>query len=199
MSHLYVLCVFSNNGGEAMARIPYKKSPGVIAGAALVAMLVYYGVSPDKAQDTAQQTITTVEQYEGYVPEAYRDPVGIWTRCYGDTTNVTPGAKYSAEECAKSLNDHLVDTSRPVMRCIPALALQNPSVIVAMLDMAYNIGPTAFCRSSVARYANEGNWTAACKRIAQIYTTAQGVKLKGLVIRRNQESEMCLDGLKEGR
>ena len=182
-----------------MARIPYKKSPGVIAGAALIAMLAFYGVSPDKAQDTAQQAITTVEQYEGYVPEAYQDPVGIWTRCYGDTANVVPGAKYSAEECAKSLNDHLIETSSPLMRCVPELAHQNPRVIVAMLDMAYNIGPTAFCRSSVARYANAGEWTAACKRISEIYTTAQGANLKGLVVRRTAESQMCLEGLREGR
>lgn len=182
-----------------MARIPYKKSPGVIAAAALVAMLVHYGVSPDNAQDTAQQAITTVEQFEGYVPEAYQDPVGIWTRCYGDTTNVTPGAKYSAEECARSLNDHLVETSAPVMRCVPDLARQHPKVVVAMLDMAYNIGPTAFCRSSVARYANAGEWAAACKRISEIYKTAQGVPLRGLVVRRTAESEMCLEGLKEGR
>ena len=182
-----------------MARIPYKKSPGVIAGAALIAMLTFYGVSHDTAQDTAQQTITTVEQYEGYVPEAYQDPVGIWTRCYGDTTHVTPGAKYSAEECARSLNDHLVETSSPVMRCVPELAHQNPKVIVAMLDMAYNIGPTAFCRSSVARFANAGEWTAACRRISEIYKTAQGVPLRGLEVRRSAESEMCLEGLKEGR
>ena len=179
--------------------INYRKSPGVIAAAALVAMLAHYGVSPDTAQQTAQQTITTVEQFEGYVPEAYQDPVGIWTRCYGDTTHVTPGAKYSAEECAKSLNDHLIETSSPVMHCVPDLAKQHPKVIVAMLDMAYNIGPNAFCRSSVARYANAGEWNAACSRISEIYTTAQGVKLKGLVVRRTAESEMCLDGLKEGR
>ena len=182
-----------------MPRIPYRKSPGVIASFTLVAMLICYGVSSDTAQETAQQTVSTVEQFEGYVPEAYQDPVGIWTRCYGDTTNVTPGAKYSAEECARSLNDHLVETSTPVMRCVPDLAKQHPKVIVAMLDMAYNIGPTAFCKSSVARYANAGEWTAACKRISEIYTTAQGVKLKGLVVRRTAESEMCLQGLKEAR
>lgn len=180
-----------------MARIPYKKSPGVIAAAALVAMLVHFGTPPETAQDTAQQAITTVEQYEGYVPEAYRDPVGIWTKCYGDTTNVTPGAKYSADECAKSLNDHIVETSTPVMRCVPNLAHQNPKIIVAMLDMAYNIGPTAFCRSSVARYANAGEWAAACKRMAEIYKTAKGEPLPGLEVRRNQESEMCLQGLAE--
>ena len=182
-----------------MAKIPYKKSPGVIAGAALITMFAFYGVSPDKVQETAQQTITTVEQFEGYVPEAYQDPVGIWTRCYGDTTNVTPGATYSAEECARSLNDHLVETSRPIMRCVPSLAQQHPKVIVAVLDMAYNIGPTAFCKSSVARYANAGDWAAACRRISEIYTTAKGVSLRGLVVRRNAESQMCLEGLKEGR
>lgn len=182
-----------------MARIPYKKSPGVIAGAALIALLTFYGVSPDTAQYTAQQTITTVEQFEGYVPEAYQDPVGIWTKCYGDTTHVTPGTRYSAEECAKSLNDHLIETSSPVMRCVPDMAKQHPKVIVAMLDMAYNIGPTAFCKTSVARYANAGEWTAACRRIAEIYKTAQGVPLRGLEVRRSAESEMCLEGLKEGR
>ena len=182
-----------------MPRIPSKKSPAVAASLALIAMLIGYGVSTDTAQETAQQAINTVEQFEGYVPEAYQDPVGIWTKCYGDTTNVTPGAKYSAEECARSLNNHLVETSSPVMRCVPDLAKQHPKVIVAMLDMAYNIGPTAFCKSSVARYANQGDWTAACKRISEIYTTAQGVKLKGLVVRRTAESEMCLQGLKEAR
>lgn len=182
-----------------MAHIPYQKSIGVTVGAALIALMLHFGVAPDRAQQTAQQTVDTVEQFEGYVPEAYQDPVGIWTKCYGDTTNVTPGAKYGAEECAKSLNDHLVETSAPVMRCVPDLARQHPKVIVAMLDMAYNIGPTAFCRSSVARYANAGEWAAACKRISEIYKTAQGVPLRGLVVRRSAESEMCLDGLKEGR
>ena len=182
-----------------MRKIPYKKSPGVVAGAELIAMLVFFGVSPEIAHDTAQQAITTVEQFEGYVPEAYQDPVGIWTRCYGDTTDVTPGEKYSAEECARSLNEHLIETSRPVMRCVPSLAKQHPKIIVAMLDMAYNIGPTAFCRSSVARYANAGDWASACRRIAEIYTTARGVSLRGLVIRRNAESLMCLEGVKEGR
>lgn len=182
-----------------MPSIPYKKSPGVVASLTLIAMLIGYGVSPDTAQETAQQAINTVDQYEGYVPEAYRDPVGIWTKCYGDTTHVTPGAKYSAEECAKSLNDHFIETSEPVMRCIPGLSKQPGKVIIAFLDMTYNIGPGAMCKSSVARLANAGEWTAACNRMAEIYKTAKGEALPGLEIRRNQESEMCLAGLQEAR
>ena len=183
-----------------MPRIPYKKSPGVAASFALIAMLIGYGVSTDTAQQTAQQAINTVAKYEGYVPVAYRDPAGIWTKCYGDTTDVVPGETYTAEQCAESLNKHLVETSEPVMRCLPDLAHQNPLVIVSFLSMAYNTGPTAFCKSSIARYANAGDWTAACKRMAEIYKTGKGgIPLQGLVIRRTDESQMCLDGLKEGR
>ena len=80
-----------------MPRIPYKKSLGVTAAAALIGMLINAGVPTDTAQQTAQQAITTVEEFEGYVPEAYKDPVGIWTKCFGDTTNVKPGEKYTFE------------------------------------------------------------------------------------------------------
>ena len=67
-----------------------------------------------------------------------------------------------------------------------------------MVSMAYNIGSGAFCKSSVARYANAGDWERACKRMAQIYKTAGGQELPGLVKRRKMESELCLEGLREG-
>lgn len=182
-----------------MPRIPYKKSSGVIAVAALIGMLINAGVPPETAQQTGQQAITTVEEFEGYVPEAYQDPVGIWTKCFGDTTNVTPGEKYTFEECSQSLNTHLAETSAPIMRCVPELAHQSPRVIAAFLSMGYNIGPGALCKSSVARYANAGEWAAACKRMSEIYKTAQGKALPGLEVRRNAESQMCLQGVSEGR
>lgn len=57
---------------KPVAKIPYRKIPGkVVAGAALVALL---GVG------AAQLGIETVADFEGYVPSAYLDPVGIWTK-----------------------------------------------------------------------------------------------------------------------
>lgn len=173
-----------------MAKIPYRKVPGkIVAGAALVALL---GIG------AAQLSVDTVADFEGYVPEAYLDPVGIWTKCWGDTTDVTPGAKYSFDQCVKSLNDHVLELAEPVTRCVPALNLQHDKVKAAMVSMAYNIGSGAFCKSSVARYANAGDWERACKRMAQIYKTAGGQELPGLVKRRRMESELCLEGLREG-
>ena len=40
-----------------------------------------------------------------------------------------------------------------------------------------------------------GNWSP----MSEIYKTAKGEPLPGLEVRRNQESEMCLQGLAEAR
>ena len=168
----------------------YKKVPGkIVASALLVALLGGVGA--------ANLSVETIADFEGYVPQAYQDPVGIWTKCWGDTTDVTPGRKYTFEQCLKSLNDHTYEIAKPVMDCIPALKDQHEKTVAAMVSMAYNIGPGAFCRSSVARYANAGEWERACKRMAQIYKTAKGKELPGLVMRRQFESDLCLEGVME--
>lgn len=171
-----------------MARINYKKPPKkVLAAAALVVCL---GVG------AAQLSLDTIADFEGYVPEAYQDPVGIWTKCWGDTRDVVPNVTYTFEECAKSINDHTLELAQPIMRCVPSLAHQPDKVKAAAVSMAYNIGSGAFCKSSVARYFNAGEWERGCRRIAEIYKTAKGQELPGLVRRRGLESQMCLEGLR---
>lgn len=172
-----------------MARIPYRKVPGkIVAGVALVALL---------GAGAANLTLETVADFEGYVPEAYQDPVGIWTKCWGDTYDVTPGATYTFDECVRSLNKQVLRHAKPVMECVPELGQRDDLVIASMVSMAYNIGTNGFCKSSVARKANAGDWRGACERIGQIYKTAGGKPSKGLEKRRGIESDMCLRGLKK--
>ncbi|WP_372237179.1 glycoside hydrolase family protein, partial [uncultured Bilophila sp.] len=76
--------------------IRYRKVPGkIVASAALVALL---GVG------AATLSVDMIADFEGYVPEAYQDPVGIWTKCFGDTEDVVPGARYTFDQCVDSLN-----------------------------------------------------------------------------------------------
>lgn len=174
-----------------MGKIPYKIPPSKVAAGLALSLLLGVGA--------ANLSIETVADHEGYVPQAYQDPVGIWTKCWGDTTNVVPGQQYSFDECVKSLNDHLYETSEPILNCVPSLRNQSDKVIAAATSMAYNIGPGAFCASSVARYFNAGDYKRGCARIADIYKTAKGKELPGLVTRRKYESDMCLAGLREER
>ena len=131
------------------------------------------------------------------MPVAYQCPAGVWTKCFGDTNDVEPGATYSFDECVASLNEHLVELTRPILRCVPSLKDKPDKVKAAAASMAYNIGPGAFCSSSVARYFNAGDYASGCRRMAEIYRTAKGKELPGLVVRRHQESAMCLEGLRE--
>ena len=141
-------------------------------------------------------TLETVADFEGYVPEAYQDPVGIWTKCWGDTYDVTPGVTYTFDECVRSLNKQVLKHAKPVMECVPELVHRDDLVKASFVSMAYNIGVNGFCKSSVARKANAGDWRGACERIGSgIYTTAGGKKIEGLVDRRHIESDMCLRGL----
>ncbi len=171
-----------------MARIPYKIFRGKLTISAALLTLLGSG---------AYLAVENITEFEGYVPEAYQDPVGIWTKCWGDTTNVTPGMKYTEEQCVKSLNDHVLELAKPLFKCVPDLKNQPDEVKAAFTSMAYNIGSGAFCKSSVAKYANSGNWERACTRMREIYKTAKGKQLPGLVTRRNKESELCLSGLRK--
>lgn len=173
-----------------MAKIPYRKIPGkLVASAALIALL---------GAGAANFTINEIADHEGYVPQAYEDPVGIWTKCFGDIRNVTPGAHYTFEQCLHSLNTQIEAHAKPILKCVPGLASAPDKVKAAMVSMAYNIGVGGFCSSSVAKYAKAGEWEKACKRMAEIYKTAKGKELPGLVKRRNEESRLCLEGLQEG-
>lgn len=173
-----------------MPRIPYRKVPGkIVAGAALVALL---------GARAATLTVEQVAESEGYVPQAYQDPVGIWTKCWGDTYDVTPGQTYTFDQCVRSLNKQVLEHAKPVLECVPELGQRDDLVKASFVSMAYNVGTGAFCKSSVAQRANAGDWKGACERIGSgIYTTARGRKLPGLVERRQREAAMCLRGIKK--
>ena len=171
-------------------KISYKKPPGkLVASVLLVALL---GTS-------AGLSLNTIAEFEGYVPEAYQDPIGIWTKCWGDTNDVIPGETYTFDQCVQSINVHTLEIAEPVFNCVPGLRYQADKVIAAAISMAYNIGSGAFCGSSVADYFRSGQWSAGCQRIAKIYRKAGGKELTGLIRRRQMESDMCMEGLKEVR
>ena len=174
-----------------MARIPYKIPPKkVLPSLALITLL---------GAGAAALSIDKVADFEGYVPEGYKDPVGIPTKCWGDTRNVILGHRYTFEECSRSLNEHMYELALPLTKCVKDFKWLPEKTKAALVSMTYNIGNGAMCKSTVVQYFNNGNWERGCKRMAEIYKTAKGKELPGLVKRRNYESEMCLQGLKEGR
>lgn len=131
-------------------------------------------------------------QFEGLRTKPYRDPVGIPTVCYGET-NVAMRA-YSTDECGRLLRDQLRRVYAPrVAACLPQLTRpERKHEFAALIDASYNAGPAAVCKSRMARAIVAGNWRAACDGLEGWYVTARGVRLPGLVRRRQAERRLCL-------
>lgn len=138
---------------------------------------------------------TFVPAHEGEVLTTYYDPVGIATVCYGDTDTAmaVPGVTYTREECLQSLEKQLIAHAEPVLACTPGVD-ESPEMTAAFVSLAYNIGTGAFCRSTVARRFNAGDYAGSCRAIP-MWNRAGGKVIPGLVVRRDDEESLCLRGV----
>lgn len=130
-----------------------------------------------------------VAYHEGYVPHTYADPVGIPTICFGSTgPHVTPGRTATRAECEALLQEDLGRAYEGVRRCITSPMQDHQAA--ALTSFTFNVGATALCKSTLARFANRGDWIRACAELDR-WVYAKGRKLPGLVKRRAEERAMC--------
>lgn len=130
--------------------------------------------------------------FEGLRQYAYYDPRpgdAILTVCYGSTTQVEKGKKYSLAECKARLDADMAEAISAVERCHPNLP---DNVLIAFADAVYNIGPKVACNSTASKYLSTGNYEAACKELPK-WNKSNGVVLPGLTRRRNAEMAICLE------
>lgn len=137
--------------------------------------------------------VPLVVKWEGteYVP--YKDIVGVWTVCNGDTYDVVPGKRADKEECQERLERQLINHSKPVLKCVPTLH-DRPSQLAASVSLAYNIGTGGYCKSTAARLFNERKWREGCNAML-LWNKAGGRVVPGLVNRRKGEYKICITGL----
>lgn len=138
--------------------------------------------------------VALVGAWEGVKTVAYRDIVGIPTICFGETRGVKMGDRYTMDECRAMLGDALVEFETNMRKCLKAPDSIPDKPYTAFLSLSYNIGTGAFCGSTVARKANEGDLKGACNAIPA-WNRAAGRVVKGLVNRRAEEQKICLEGI----
>lgn len=138
---------------------------------------------------------TMAMSYEGLRQIPYLDPPGVLTTCWGSTSDVIPGRKYSLEECKDRLDKDMVHAINLVERCQPGLP---DNVLAAFSDAVFNMGPTIACnteKSTAARLLKAKDYPAACNQLPR-WNTARiagvPVVLPGLVKRREAERQLCL-------
>lgn len=152
---------------------------------------------------------------EGFVDRPYLDVVNVKTACYGTTNKNNIGVVikdkvYTEQECTIMLATELDEIEKQITPMIKAPI--NDYQKAAFLDFSYNVGVSAFQKSSVLGFLNAGNTKASCESLMKYVfagdckegqkncvLTASGkwkLKLNGLVERRNLEMKYCLGEIK---
>ena len=127
--------------------------------------------------------------FEGLVTYTYPDVAHVPTFCYGETQGAEWGKTYTKEQCDTLLAKRLVEFNKGVDSCVTAELPDTRRA--AFVSLSYNIGTSAFCKSTVVKRINAGDVAGACDAIL-MWNRVRGVVWRGLTKRREQERELCL-------
>lgn len=142
--------------------------------------------------------IDLIKEFEGFRSEAYLDKLAnpaLWTIGYGTTERAGVGIvpRAGMEITEKQATEYLQKTvdkfAGQVLEVLKRTATDNQ--FAAMVSLAYNIGPSAFARSSVLKRFNEGKIQSAADAFL-LWNKAGGKVLRGLERRRARERELFL-------
>jgi lysozyme len=128
----------------------------------------------------------------------YLDIAKVPTACYGHTgAGVKVGTRRSDAECETLLSADARTHMDGVIVCTPMLA-DRPYQLAAATRITFNIGISAYCRSTIARRFNAGDWRGGCDAFLswnKAQVNGRTVVVRGLADRRARERAMCLTGL----
>ncbi|RAK01617.1 lysozyme [Aliidiomarina maris] len=134
-----------------------------------------------------------IATHEGHVPGTYVDPAGIITACYGHTSpELKLGTELSEDECLELLAKDLSSHNAQLMRAVQVDLSEGEHV--AYLSFHYNVGAGNFRQSTLLRYLNAEQRVEACNQLTR-WVYAGGQQLPGLVRRREEEKQICLEGV----
>lgn len=141
-----------------------------------------------------------IASLEGCRLTAYRDATGVWTIGYGHTgSDVIEGTTWTKPMAESAL---VADIERfrhelaTVHHGSPAITVPlSPEQDAAVMSFVFNLGVSAFYRSTLLDYINSRDWFHAVDEFLRWCHAGQPpVPLKGLKIRRLKEALMFMKG-----
>lgn len=127
--------------------------------------------------------------YESYTDRAVIPvPGDVPTIGFGTTEGVKLGDRITPPAALARAQRDVVRTEGAIKRCVKVPLHQRE--YDAYTQLAYNIGTTAFCSSTLVRKLNAGDYAGACAEISR-WNKKGGKELRGLTKRRAQERQLC--------
>jgi lysozyme len=128
--------------------------------------------------------------HEGYRENAYTPVAGdVPTIGFGTTSGVKLGDRTTPEKALQIAMRDVQAFEGAIKECVTVSLHQYE--YDAYTSLIYNIGPNAFCRSTLVRRLNAGDYVGACNQILR-WDQFKGKPLAGLTKRRQEEHRKCL-------
>ena len=144
---------------------------------------------------------------EQFRSTAYQDSGGVWTVGYGETKDVKKGDKTTPERALVQLNSSVDQYANQIRSCIGDVPLYQHE-FDAYVDLAYNVGAAAVCKSSIPKKLKAGQYAEACKTILDFdKITLNGKRVscrdrknncRGIIKDRQRVYKMCAGQQRKG-
>lgn len=137
---------------------------------------------------TNQAGVDLVKYYESLRLTAYRDLKGILTIGYGHTGPDVFDGQIIDQPSAELLLKHDLSTAESaVINCVRSELTDNQ--FSACVSLVYNIGATAFAKSTLVKLLNQKDYTGAAQQFL-VWDKANGQVIGGLLARRRAEADL---------
>ncbi len=130
-----------------------------------------------------------IASHESYRGSTYKDSGGVATLGYGETKGVTHGQTTTPERALQTLLASADQHAKDMSACITVPIYQHE--FDAYLSFTYNVGAGAFCRSTLNKKLNAGDYAGACNELLKWNRVGNKV-LPGLTKRRQAEYLTCI-------
>lgn len=137
---------------------------------------------------------TLVAPWEGKENKAYKDVVGVWTQCYGNTNNVDRTKPKTDDQCTDELAKELINYNAKMKKYVKVEMTIGQEA--AFTSLVYNVGEGNWKSSTALKLLNKGEYEKACQQLLR-WNKAGGKEYRGLTNRRKAELEVCLGNNKQ--
>jgi lysozyme len=104
-------------------------------------------------------------------------------------SDIVKGRKYTDRECDCLMWKDLQPVKNAVDSMVKVPLGEYPRA--ALYSFTYNVGTSAFAKSTLLKKLNSGDQAGACEELRR-WVYAGGMKWKGLMNRRDMERSLCL-------
>ena len=135
---------------------------------------------------SSELLINKIIEFEGCKLQAYKCPAGVWTIGVGHTKGVKQGQTITKAQAMTLLKGDLL----PCENYVNNLGVcKTQGQFDAMVDFAFNLGTAALGRSTLLKYIRAKKPEQYIREEFAKWVNSKGMRLKGLVIRRQWEAD----------